>query len=90
MGYKRLTGWTRTPPKGDKVGAQWEHPSGWIVAHCGHPTAHFPYYLIHPKGWKLPALTFRHLEEAQGHVLRQLWQEAVNHAGTLKGGTRRQ
>ena len=41
--------WTKEPtPKGlEKFGA-WRHVSGWIVQHCGHPTANWPYSLIAP------------------------------------------
>jgi hypothetical protein len=27
----------------------WKHDSGWMIHHCGHPTANWPYYLVAPK-----------------------------------------
>ena len=32
------------------LGGTWRHRSGWIVQHCGHPTANWPYYAISPRG----------------------------------------
>lgn len=32
------------------VGRRLVHSSGWIVRHCGHPTALYPWYLISPEG----------------------------------------
>lgn len=43
------TGWTRLGTQG-KCGAVYVHDaSGWVVRHCGHPTAIWPYYAEHPK-----------------------------------------
>jgi hypothetical protein len=40
-------GWRRLP--GPKCGVTWEHlASGWLVRHCGHPTANWPYFLVDP------------------------------------------
>ena len=39
--------WTRPPSRG-KCDARWHHSSGWTVAHCGHPTALWPYHLLDP------------------------------------------
>jgi len=78
--HRRLKGWTRVPATGDKCGARWIHSSsGWIVQHCGHPTANFPYYVITPEGEASGFNTFRHLIEAQEFILLKLWEE------TLKG-----
>lgn len=41
-------GWSRLSRPGDKCRAYWEHTSGWIVRHCGHPTANWPYYAVDP------------------------------------------
>jgi hypothetical protein len=44
-------GWRRVDPKPwNKLGARWLHRDGWILAHCGHQTAHFPWALYDPKG----------------------------------------
>jgi len=40
--------WVRLSAPGNKLGATWEHPSGWQVHHCGHPTANWPYYAVDP------------------------------------------
>lgn len=49
VGMKSRAGWTRLSAPGDKVGATWRHDaSGWLVRHCGHPTANWPYYAIDP------------------------------------------
>jgi hypothetical protein len=40
--------WTRLSKPGDKCHATWRHASGWIVRHCGHPTANWPYFLEDP------------------------------------------
>jgi hypothetical protein len=44
--------WVRHPgpcPR-SSCGAWWHHPSGWIVQHCGHPTALWPWYGLPPGG----------------------------------------
>jgi hypothetical protein len=42
-------GWTRLGTEG-KLGAVYVHDaSGWVIRHCGHPTANWPYYGEHPK-----------------------------------------
>lgn len=41
-------GWTRAGTEG-KLGAIYTHDvSGWVIRHCGHPTANWPYYGISP------------------------------------------
>lgn len=35
-------GWT------GKCGARYEHPAGYHIEHCGHPTALWPYALYGP------------------------------------------
>jgi hypothetical protein len=44
-------GWARAlPATAHKGDIRYEHSaSGWIVQHCGHPTANWPYYLIDPE-----------------------------------------
>ncbi len=47
----RNAGWTRVDPRPwSKCGARWAHPSGWIIVHCGHPTALWPWALYDPSG----------------------------------------
>lgn len=42
--------WERNGAVG-KIGVEYLHrPSGWIVCHCGHPTANYPYYIVTPNG----------------------------------------
>lgn len=44
-------GWRRTDPQPRrKTTARWEHPSGWHLVHCGHPTAIWPWALYAPDG----------------------------------------
>lgn len=33
---------------GGSCGGRWLHASGWLVLHCGHPTALWPYYALPP------------------------------------------
>lgn len=47
----KRAGWVRLSAPGDKLGACWHHPSsGWLIKHCGHPTANFPYEVFAPDG----------------------------------------
>jgi hypothetical protein len=48
-GQAEAAGWTRTGGVG-KVGARWEHVTGWWLEHCGHPTANYPWALYSPAG----------------------------------------
>jgi hypothetical protein len=63
-GWERLSGGT---------GGKWRHlASGWIVRHCGHPTALWPYYGLPPGGGHLliapNGRAFRLLAQAQQAV----------------------
>lgn len=66
-------------------GGVWRHSSGWIVRHCGHPTAHFPYYAIAPNGRMLLTggfglgIAFPKLVQAQEAVERQVELERASH-----------
>lgn len=74
-----MTDWRRekAPPgaskrRDHKGQAQYHHPSGWVVHHCGGFSAHTPWYLDHPDQ---PGLVFthngmgwRHLGEAKAAV----------------------
>lgn len=50
--------------------ATWRHWSGWIVQHCGHPTALYPWYIETPSGQPSGAGTFRHLADAKTEAER--------------------
>ena len=46
-------------------------PSGYVVRHCGHPTANFPYYIETPEGANIYAPNgrgFQRLDLAKQHV----------------------
>jgi hypothetical protein len=62
-------GWERI--RGGCAGI-WRHSSGWIVRHCGHPTAVWPYYGVSPAGEMLinerNGRAFQRLVEAQAAV----------------------
>lgn len=47
-----MRGWMRADPKPwrTKLSARYEHVDGWVIEHCGHPTAHHPWMLLDPKG----------------------------------------
>lgn len=51
-------GWTRIDPRPwGKLQAHWTHRSGWVLRHCGHPTAHWSWMLFDPKGrWHMQGL----------------------------------
>lgn len=44
-------GWARVDPRPwRKTTALWRHLSGWVLQHCGHPTANYPWALYDPTG----------------------------------------
>jgi hypothetical protein len=49
----RYLGWRRIDGRKGKCWARWLHLSGAIVQHCGHPTAHRPWYAWLPSGRKV-------------------------------------
>lgn len=49
-GFRARPGWVRVDGTGSKLAAVWEHPTGWRLQHCGHPTALHPWLLIAPDG----------------------------------------
>lgn len=48
----RTLGWERvdSKPWRSKCDARWVHKDGWILGHCGHQTAHYPWALYGPDG----------------------------------------
>ena len=46
----RELGWARVDPERRKLSAEWHHSSGWVLRHCGHPTANHPWALYTPFG----------------------------------------
>lgn len=43
--------WRRTDNNAHgKIGATYHHPAGYLIQHCGHPTALWPYALYGPDG----------------------------------------
>lgn len=77
-GEDRRTGviaWERCPGfLGGQCGADYRLMldgkwTGWIVIHCGHPTAIRPYYVEGPRGEHFQA--YRLLEEAKAIALEQ-------------------
>lgn len=42
--------WERFAPSCPGKGATYVHTTGWVVRHCGHPTANWPYEVIDPGG----------------------------------------
>lgn len=43
--------WRRTDDgAGGKCSSRYAHPAGYTIAHCGHPTANWPYALYAPNG----------------------------------------
>lgn len=73
--------WTRSG-KG-KCNMRYTHPSGWLVYHCGHPTANWPYAVVDPQGLLHTSgdtcelgYAFRRLDDAIAHVERHLAEAA--------------
>ena len=68
--------WERQAGFLSKMHTTWTHtPSGWIIRHCGHPTANFPYYIETQRGSHLYAPNgrgFQRLDLAKARV-EQLW-----------------
>jgi hypothetical protein len=70
-----LPTWERVPdfyPGGGKLGTVHIHTrSGWVIHHCGHPTANFPYYILKPDGERVLAPNgrgFQRLELAKQYT----------------------
>lgn len=79
MARKTDPNWHRIPGiSGGTTGVRHQHlvngkPSGWVVIHCGHPTALWPYYIVRPDGEMILAPSnhgFQHVADAKKAVLR--------------------
>jgi hypothetical protein len=64
--------WERITSPIGRIFTQYLHrPSGYVVRHCGHPTANFPYYIETPQGPNILAPNgrgFQRLDLAKQHV----------------------
>jgi hypothetical protein len=72
--------WVRADGGRTKLFARYQHPSGYHIQHCGHPTANYPYALYNPAGELLLApngKAWRTLAAAAAEAEAQL---AVDHA----------
>jgi hypothetical protein len=76
MAARQRKGWTRLQ---GGCGGVWKHDSGWLVRHCGHPTALWPYYGLRPEGGQMllsggfgVGIGFRTLALAQAAVEEQI------------------
>lgn len=66
-----IYGWTRLSEVGDKCSGAWVHSSGWLIQHCGHPTANYPYAAYGPDGFMVVDYNgrgFNSLKRAKGAV----------------------
>lgn len=72
---RRVAGWSAT---GKGLCRRFDHPSGWVVHHCGHPTANYPWACIDPGGRIHTSeacsagYAFRYLADAIEHAERHL------------------
>jgi hypothetical protein len=81
--------WRRVDDSPRKTSATYRHPSGYVIEHCGHPTALWPYALYGPGGelivapngmaWQksiIAAIAVGHLLAGEAKVIRrgQLYQ----------------
>lgn len=75
-------GWERLSAPGlPTCAGRFEHRSGWLVEHCGHPTALWPYLLVPPGGGQ-PVVSFN----GQGFASLRVAQEVAERlaAGVLQ------
>ena len=78
------SGWTRAGGVGHgSCGCEWLHnASGWLVKHCGHPTALHPYYGVPPAGGEIllapTGYAFNDLIDAQIAVELKHWRAVQN------------
>jgi hypothetical protein len=83
-------GWERLDAVDPRLGKGWGRwrfePNDWLVRHCGHPTALFPYYIQTTEGQMIVAPNgrgFTHLALAQAEVER-LFNEALGEEEGLR------
>lgn len=43
--------WRRSDGGTGTCGSRYQHPKGYFIEHCGHPTALWPYALYGPDGY---------------------------------------
>ena len=73
---KRMEKWKRSPGMtGSTCGAKWILlGTKYVVRHCGHPTALWPYYGVRPDGTMILSSSgrgFTRLDEAKQAVLKE-------------------
>lgn len=89
------TPWTRIDGGRSKTSAVYRHePTGWLIRHCGHPTANWPYYLVDPAHPAAATMThnglgFRRVVDAQQAVDDVLAGRKVATASRCAPGVRR-
>ena len=92
---RRFPGWTRLSEPGRKCDARWLHEaSGWVIRHCGHPTALWPYFAVDPEHPGCETMThngkgFRKLEDGFAAIEAVLRGELVATDNACVPGVRR-
>jgi len=69
--------WQRVDAGTGKLHARYQHPSGYRIHHCGHPTALWPYAMYGPDDKMILApngRAWRTLAIAAGEVTRRLME----------------
>lgn len=97
ISHKRMAhlGWIRVDPHPwSKCAAEWRHTSGWVLRHCGHPTALWPWFAIdpaHPNACTMThnGLGFADLEAASTQIGAVLAGELVATSSRCVPGVRR-
>lgn len=71
--------WRRLDDGAGKLGSRYGHPAGYVIQHCGHPTALWPYALYGPDDRLILAgngRAFQNLQAAGAEVARRLMEGA--------------
>lgn len=73
--------WERIDGGRGKIGSRYLHPSGYLIQHCGHPTALWPYALYTPDDYMVIA--------PNGRAWQNLQAAAIEVDRLLAGGAPR-